>query len=98
MTFVTVGNKNYDVDYILCSNDTTPIFFKYNSSKRVKKELKSMFETHSFVVLEKRLNKYGLKSELVFKTSGFSYYNIVCINSWGGYREHKKPFTLGDDL
>ena len=37
MTFVRVGDKNYDVDYILCSNDTTPIFFKYNSSKRIKK-------------------------------------------------------------
>lgn len=84
MSFVMIGKQKYDIDYVLFSNDMRLILFKYNSRKRLKKELRSVFNTNSFVVLEKRLDKYNLKLELVMKTRAFDYYEIKTKNIYGG--------------
>lgn len=84
MPFVMIGKQKYDIDYVLFSNDMRLILFKYNSRKRLKKELRSVFNTNSFVVLEKRLDKYNLKLELVMKTRAFDYYEIKTKNIYGG--------------
>ena len=83
MPFVMIGKQKYDIDYVLFSNDMRLILFKYNSRKRLKKELRSVFNTNSFVVLEKRLDKYNLKLELVMKTRAFDYYEIKTKNIYG---------------
>lgn len=84
MPFVMIGKQKYDIDYALYSNDMRLIFFKYNSRKRLKKELRGIFNTNSFVVLEKRLDKYNLKLELIIKTRAFDYYEIRTKNIYGG--------------
>ena len=84
MPFVMIGKLKYDIDYVLYSNDMRLILFKYNSRKRLKKELRNVFNTNSFVVLEKRLDKYNLKLELVMKTRAFDYYEIKTKNIYGG--------------
>lgn len=84
MPFIMIGKEKYDIDYTLYSNDMRLILFKYNSRKRLKKELRSVFNTNSFVVLEKRLDKYNLKLELVMKTRAFDYYEITTKNIYGG--------------
>lgn len=84
MPFVMIGKEKYEIDYVLYSNDMRLILFKYNSRKRLKKELRSVFNTNSFVVLEKRLDKYNLKLELVMKTRAFDYYEIKTKNIYGG--------------
>ena len=84
MPFVMIGKQKYEIDYVLFSNDMRLILFKYNSRKRLKKELRSVFNTNSFVVLEKRLDKYNLKLELVMKTRAFDYYEIKTKNIYGG--------------
>ena len=83
MPFVMIGKQKYDIDYVLFSNDMRLILFKYNSRKRLKKELRNVFNTNSFVVLEKRLDKYNLKLELVMKTRAFDYYEIKTKNIYG---------------
>ena len=83
MPFVMIGKQKYEIDYVLFSNDMRLILFKYNSRKRLKKELRSVFNTNSFVVLEKRLDKYNLKLELVMKTRAFDYYEIKTKNIYG---------------
>ena len=84
MPFIMIGKQKYEIDYVLFSNDMRLILFKYNSRKRLKKELRSVFNTNSFVVLEKRLDKYNLKLELVMKTRAFDYYEIKTKNIYGG--------------
>lgn len=84
MPFIMIGKEKYNFDYALYSNDMRLILFKYNSRKRLKKELRSVFNTNSFVVLEKRLDKYNLKLELVMKTRAFDYYEIKTKNIYGG--------------
>lgn len=84
MPFVMIGKQKYEIDYVLFSNDMRLILFKYNSRKRLKKELRSVFNTNSFVVLEKRLDKYNLKLELITKTGAFDYYEIKTKNIYGG--------------
>ena len=84
MPFIMIGKEKYEIDYVLFSNDMRLILFKYNSRKRLKKELRSVFNTNSFVVLEKRLDKYNLKLELVMKTRAFDYYEIKTKNIYGG--------------
>lgn len=85
MPFIMIGKQKYEIDYVLFSNDMRLILFKYNSRKRLKKELRSVFNTNSFVVLEKRLDKYNLKLELVMKTRAFDYYEIKTKNIYGGH-------------
>ena len=84
MPFIMIGKEKYEIDYALYSNDMRLILFKYNSRKRLKKELRSVFNTNSFVVLEKRLDKYNLKLELITKTGAFDYYEIITKNIYGG--------------
>jgi hypothetical protein len=79
-----IGKEKYEIDYVLYSNDMRLILFKYNSRKRLKKELRSVFNTNSFVVLEKRLDKYNLKVELITRTRAFDYYEITTKNIYGG--------------
>lgn len=98
MLYFMVGGEKYYFDYTLLDNNSRPIFFKYNSNKRLKKELRNIFNTNSLKVIENRLERYDLKINLIRRFSIFDYYEIININSWGGYRDMKKSFEVENDL
>lgn len=98
MLYFMVGGEKCYFDYTLLDNNSRPIFFKYNSRKRLKKELRSIFDTNSLKVIENRLKKYDLKINLIRRFGIFDYYEIVNINTWGGCREIKKSFEVENDL
>ena len=60
----------------------------------LKKDIKEIFNTNSELIITKRLEKYGLKLDLVVQRPCYTLYNIVCINSWGGSREHNKQKSM----
>lgn len=88
----------YEFDFCIINNHNRVVMFKYANSKRIKKEIKDIFNTNSELIIMKRLEKYGLKLELVKYGSCFNLYNIVCINSWGGSRNHSKEESIKINL
>lgn len=85
-------DTSYEFDFCIINNNDRVIMFKFANSKRIKKEIKEIFNTNSELIIIKRLEKYGLKLELVVQRPCFTLYNIVCINSWGGSREQSKCY------
>ncbi len=83
-------DTSYEFDFCIINNSNRVIMFKFANSKRIKKDIKTIFNTNSELIITKRLEKYGLKLELVVQRPCYTLYNIVCINSWGGSREHNK--------
>lgn len=83
-------DTSYEFDFCIINNNNKVVMFKFANSKRIKKDIKEIFNTNSELIITKRLEKYGLKLELVVQRPCYTLYNIVCINSWGGSREHSK--------
>ena len=84
MQYIVQDNTKLYFDYTMLDNNSRVVFFKYNSRKRLKKELRSVFNTNSIVIVENRLNKYNLKLTLIKKGSSFDYYEITTKNIYGG--------------
>ena len=84
MQYIVQDNTKLYFDYTMLDNNSRVVFFKYNSRKRLKKELRNVFNTNSIVIVENRLNKYNLKLTLIKKVSSFDYYEITTKNIYGG--------------
>lgn len=87
-------DTSYEFDFCIINNNNRVVMFKFANSKRIKKDIKTIFNTNSELIITKRLEKYGLKLELVVQRPCYTLYNIVCINSWGGSREHSKQKSM----
>lgn len=84
MQHIVYGGEVFEFDYTILNNDEKIIFFKYNSRKRLKKELRNVFNTNSIVIVENRLKKYNLKLVFIMRGSSFEYYEIITDNIYGG--------------
>ena len=74
-------DTSYEFDFCIINNNNRVVMFKFANSKRIKKDIKEIFNTNSELIITKRLEKYGLKLELVVQRPCYTLYNIVCINS-----------------
>lgn len=84
MQYIVQDNTKLYFDYTMLDNNSRVVFFKYNSRKRLKKELRSVFNTNSIVIVENRLKKYNLKLVFIIRGSSFEYYEIITDNIYGG--------------
>lgn len=84
MQHIVYGGEVFEFDYTILNNEEKIIFFKYNSRKRLKKELRSVFNTNSMTIIENRLKKYNLKLVFIIRGSSFEYYEIITDNIYGG--------------
>ena len=84
MQHIVYGGEVFEFDYTILNNDEKIIFFKYNSRKRLKKELRNVFNTNSMTIIENRLKKYNLKLVFIIRGSSFEYYEIITDNIYGG--------------
>lgn len=84
MQYIVQDNTKLYFDYTMLDNNSRVVFFKYNSRKRLKKELRSVFNTNSIVIVENRLKKYNLKLVFIMRGSSFEYYEIITDNIYGG--------------
>ena len=88
-------DTSYEFDFCIINNNNRVVMFKFANSKRIKKDIKEIFNTNSELIITKRLEKYGLKLDLVVQRPCYTLYNIICINSWGGRsREHNKQKSM----
>ena len=83
MQYIVQDNTKLYFDYTMLDNNSRVVFFKYNSRKRLKKELRSVFNTNSIVIVENRLKKYNLKLVFIMRGSSFEYYEIITDNIYG---------------
>lgn len=84
MQYIVQDNTKLYFDYTMLDNNSRVVFFKYNSRKRLKKELRNVFNTNSIVIVENRLKKYNLKLVFIMRGSSFEYYEIITDNIYGG--------------